>query len=128
MKSTSGNVVRTARPLGKVLVEVEEDIGSLWHGDYPSLCSSLPNAAFLLLPLPPFVPFLPRFSFFPASCCQMKTVVSGTGVAKPCDLQSHGSCSGHAGAAPGRWEQSPAVPKRAERARQVPGQGRVALG
>lgn len=57
----------------------------------------------------------------------MKTAVSGTGVAKPCDLESHGRCSGDAGAAPGRWQQSSAVPAP-ERARQVPGQGPVALG
>lgn len=51
MKSTSGKVVRTARPLGKELVVVEEDIGSLWHGDDRPLCTSLLNAASLPLPL-----------------------------------------------------------------------------
>lgn len=60
MKSTSGKVARTARPLGKALVEVEEDIGSLWHGDFGPLCSSELNAASSPLPLslPPCLPFL----------------------------------------------------------------------
>lgn len=33
MKSTSGKVVRTDKPLGKEAVEVAEDIASLSHGD-----------------------------------------------------------------------------------------------
>lgn len=38
--------------------------------------------------------------------------MSGTGVAKPCDLESHGRCSGDAGAAPGLSPHRLSVPGR----------------
>lgn len=96
MKSTSGKVVRTLRPLGKELLEVAEDILSL----LPRLAAALTLAAAgkcqmrsasLLLSLPSsFLPVFPPA--LPPSYWQVKTAVNGTGVAKPCDQACLGGC------------------------------------